>query len=167
MSLSWRTRPTCLFPRLIVFLCLWLVVSGVSVVDFMIGTLTAIGTTWASIALLPCSDTRPRFFAWIRLILPIPFQAFAAGADVARRALDPSLPLHPGFVAYSTNLPPGTAQNALAGLAALQPGSVPIRSDAQGNFDIHCLDARLPVVVTLMREEAELREALGLERDRG
>ena len=42
-----------------------------------------------------------------------------AGADVARRALDPALPLRPGFVAYSTDLPKGTAQDAFAALAAL------------------------------------------------
>jgi len=123
--------------------------------------------TWASLAFLPCSDSRPRLYAWVRLIVRIPFQALVAGVDVARRALDPALPLRPGFVAYSTRLPEGTAQHALAALAALQPGSVPVRSNAEGIFDIHCLDTRLPVAATLEVEEARLRDALGLEQAHG
>lgn len=163
MPLAWRLRPTCFFSRLIAFLCLWMIVSGLSLGDLIIGTITAAGSAWASITLLPCADRPLRFCAWLRLALRIPLQALGAGADVARRALDPALPLRPGFVAYSTSLPEGTAQDAFAALGAMQPGSVPVRADRHGGFDIHCLDTRLPVVPTLAREETALREALGLE----
>lgn len=149
------------------FLCLWSIVSGFSLANVLVGALTAMAATWASVAFLPCSDRRPRLFAWIRLIVRIPLQALVAGVDVARRALDPALPLRPGFVAYSTSLPEGTAQQAFTALAALQPGSVPVRSNAEGIFDIHCLDTRLPVAATLEMEETRLRDALGLEQAHG
>ena len=86
---------------------------------------------------------------------------------MAWRALDPALPLEPGFVAYSTNLPEGAARDLFATLAALQPGSLPVRSSAPEVLNIHCLDVRLPVVATLQQEEARLRAALGMEQARG
>ncbi len=167
MAFAHRFHPTCIALRLIALLGLWLVVSGFSVANLTLGTVVAIGTTWASLAILPCAEEAHSFSAWIGLVLRMPFQALVAGADVARRALDPALPLRPGFVAYSTNLPKGTAQDAFAAFAALQPGSVPIRSDREGTFDVHCLDVRLPIASTLAQEEAELRKALGLERTDG
>lgn len=167
IAFAQRPRPTCLAFRLIAFLGLWLVVSGFSSPNLMVGTLAAIGTTWASLAILPCAEGSCRFYPWIRLVLRMPFQALVAGADVARRALDPALPLRPGFVAYSTDLPNGARQDAFAALAALQPGSVPIRSDRQGTFDVHCLDVSLPIASTLAQEEAEFRKALGLEPSDG
>lgn len=167
MAFAQRPGPTCVAFRLIALLGLWLVVSGFSTANLMMGTLAAIGATWTSLAVLPCAEGSPSLYAWIRLILRIPFQALVAGVDVARRALDPALPLRPGFIAYSTDLPQGTAQDAFAALAALQPGSVPIRSDRQGTFDVHCLDVGLPMASTLAREESELRKALGAERADG
>ncbi len=167
MAFAQRPRPTCIFFRVIAFLALWLVVSGFSIPNLTVGTVVAIGTTWASLAILPCAEGSHSFSTWITLVLRMPFQALVAGVDVARRALDPALPLRPGFVAYSTNLPKGTAQDAFAALAALQPGSVPIRSDAQGTFDVHCLDVGLPIASTLAQEEAEFHKALGLERTDG
>lgn len=167
MPLARRPCLTCLFGRLIAFLCLWFVVSGVSLADIIVGTITATGTTWASIAFLPCFDRPLRLRACLRLVLRIPLQALFAGADVARRALDPALPLRPGFVTYSSSLPEGAPQSVFAALAALLPGSLPIRADHHGSFHIHCLDVRLPIVSTLAREEAGLREALGLEPPRG
>jgi multicomponent Na+:H+ antiporter subunit E len=166
MAFAQRPRPTCVAFRLIAFLGLWLVVSGFSGEDVVVGTFVAIGTTWASLAILPCAERSHSFFAWARLLLRLPFQALVAGANVARRALDPALPLRPGFVAYSMTLPEGLAQDAFAALVALQPGSVPIRSD-DGTLDVHCLDVSLPVAPMLAREEAQLREALGLERTDG
>jgi multicomponent Na+:H+ antiporter subunit E len=155
---------TCVLFRGFVFLCFWIVISGVSLENLVVGAGAATGASWASAALLPSAEKSQSFSAWITLILRMPFQALAAGLDVARRALDPALPLRPGFVAYSTDLPKGTAQEAFAALAALQPGAVPIRSDIQGTFDVHCLDVGLPITPTLAQEEAELRKALGLER---
>ncbi|WP_442755373.1 Na+/H+ antiporter subunit E [Methylocystis sp. JAN1] len=155
----------CASLRQIAFLCIWIIVSGFSLPNLLIGLLAATAAAWASVALLPCAGRPPGFYASIRLAARIPAQAIAAGVDVARRALDPALPLRPGFVAYSTSLPEGTAQQAFAALAALQPGSVPVRSEAGGIFDIHCLDVRLPIKASLEREEADLRAALGFGAD--
>jgi multicomponent Na+:H+ antiporter subunit E len=167
MPATMADRTKCFCVRWVFCLFFWSIVSGLSLADFAVGLISAGAAAWASVHLFPCWPGRSRLIGWIGLTLRIPVQALIAGADVARRALDPALPLQPGFVAYSTRLPQGTAQNAFAALAALLPGSVPVRADSGGSFEIHCLDTRLPVAVALAAEEARLRGALGLDELHG
>jgi multicomponent Na+:H+ antiporter subunit E len=163
MSASLADRAKCFCLRAIACLSLWTIVSGLSFPDFAVGLLAATSAAWASVRLAPCAALHSSLRGWVRLILRVPPQSLVAGADVAWRAFDPALPLNPGYVPYFTSLPEGTAQDVFATLAALQPGSLPVRSGARGVLNIHCLDVRLPVVVTLEQEEARLRKALGLE----
>jgi multicomponent Na+:H+ antiporter subunit E len=86
-------------------------------------------------------------------------ESVVAGADVARRALDPRLPLRPGFVAYSVCFPTGTARNAFAALTSLLPGTVPAGEESE-QLVYHCLDIDQPVVSQLAAEEAALSRAL-------
>ncbi len=88
------------------------------------------------------------------------YQSIVAGADVARRALDPRLPLRPGLVAYPVRFPPGTARNAFATLTSLLPGTVPAGAE-RGRIVYHCLDVDQPVMSQLAAEEAALARALG------
>jgi multicomponent Na+:H+ antiporter subunit E len=80
--------------------------------------------------------------------------------DVARRALDPRLPLRTGFVAYPVRFPPGAARNAFATLTSLLPGTVPC-GDENHALTYHCLDVDQPVVAQLTADEAALSRALG------
>jgi multicomponent Na+:H+ antiporter subunit E len=80
--------------------------------------------------------------------------------DVARRALDPRLPLRPGFVAYPVRFAPGPTRNAFTTLTSLLPGTVPTGDDG-GQLVYHCLDVDQPVVSQLAAEEAALSRALG------
>jgi multicomponent Na+:H+ antiporter subunit E len=163
MRTSFADLALCLCIRTVTFFCVWTIVSGLSREKIVVGAFTAAGAASASVGVLPCWPLRPKLTGWFRLALRVPIQALVAGADVARRTLDPALPLNPGFTPFTTSLPEGTAQNVFAALAALQPGSVPIRKETPGAFDIHCLDTNAPIAATLGREEARLREAFGLE----
>ncbi len=160
-------RTLCFCIRLLFFFCLWTVVSGFTAADAVVGAVTAFGAAWVSVLLLPCWSRRIDLFAWVKLLARVPGQALVSGADVARRALDPALPLRPGFKTLTTALPEGTAENTFAAFAALQPGSVPVRKEKPGAFDIHCLDVEAPIAETLAREETRLREAFALERHEG
>jgi multicomponent Na+:H+ antiporter subunit E len=93
------------------------------------------------------------------LALRFLYQSVVAGADVARRALDPRLPLRPGFVAYPVRFPPGTARNVFTTLTSLLPGTVPAGEES-GKLLYHCLDVDQPVVSQLAAEEAALSRAL-------
>jgi multicomponent Na+:H+ antiporter subunit E len=94
-------------------------------------------------------------------------QSVVAGIDVARRALDPRLPLHPGFVVYPVGLPRGPARNMFTTLMSLLPGTVPTGSDETGELLIHCLDTEQPVAAQLTMEEEVFARVIAEARSGG
>lgn len=141
------------------FLGLWLVLSGADPADLPAGIAAVVAATWTSLRLLPPSGLRASPAALARLALRFVRQSVVASVDVAWRALDPRLPLRPGFVTYPVRFAPGTARNAFAALTSLLPGTVPA-GDENGELVYHCLDVDQPVVSQLAAEEAALRRAL-------
>lgn len=78
------------------------------------------------------------------LIRFIPFlgwlvwQIIIANIDVARRVVDPKLPLSPGIIKLSSRLKGDVAQTTLATSITLTPGTMTV--DIVGNdFYVHCL----------------------------
>ena len=96
--------------RTLVFFALWLVLTSAAIKDVPIGIVTAIGAAWISLKLLPPGAARPSWPKALRYILRFLRQSIVAGFDIARRAFDPRLPIHPGFVSYTTRS--GTGQCA-------------------------------------------------------
>src|SRR5262245_5045723 len=98
------------------FAVLWLILPGGNPADLGAGAVATLAATWVSLRLLPPGMSRVRPTALARFALRFLHQSVVAGVDVARRALDPGLPLHPGFVVYPVGLPPGPARNTLTAL---------------------------------------------------
>ena len=136
------------------FFALWLILSGADPGGLPAGAVAVVLATWTSLKLLPAGAWRMSPSAMGGLVLRFLHQSVIAGADVARRALDPRLPLHPGFVVYPVGLPSGPARNMFTTLMSLLPGTVPTGADVNGRLVIHCLDVRQPVVAQLAAEEA-------------
>jgi multicomponent Na+:H+ antiporter subunit E len=147
------SRPAAL--RALGFLALWVVVTGGgNPTDLVAGAVAALAATWASLHLLRPGTGRLRPAALARLVLRFLRQSVVAGFDVARRALDPRLPIDPGFVLYPVRLPPGPGRNLFTALMSLLPGTVPTGSAEGGGLLIHCLDVGQPVAAQLAAEEA-------------
>ena len=149
--------------RLVGFLGLWLVLAGSKLAGLPVGVGAAGLATWTSLRLLPPGRHRPRFGMLAILAVRFVWQSVAAGIEVAWRALDPRLPLRPGFVAYPIRLQPSLARNAFLTLSSLLPGTLPTGSDEEGAVLIHCLDVGQPVVAQMTTEELLLMRALGKE----
>ena len=150
--------------RAAAFFVFWLMLSGGNSADFPAGIVAAAAAAWASLRLLPpgaLGAGRVQFAALPGAVLRFLGQSVVAGADVARRALDPRLPLRPGFVVYPVALPPGAARSAFTTLTSLLPGTVPAGSDDNGRLLIHCLDIEQPVAAQLAAEEALLVQLIG------
>ena len=143
------------------FFVVWIILSGGGLADLVPGAVAAAGATWVSLRLLTPGHTRLRPAALGRLAVRFLRQSAVSGADVARRALDPRLPLRPGFVLYPIGLPPGPARNMFTTLMSLLPGTVPTGCDERGGILIHCLDVGQPVVAQLAAEEALFTEVIG------
>lgn len=143
------------------FLAVWIIVAGTKPADLFVGLLAAVIVAWVSLRLLPPATIRLRPAALAKLLLRFLYQSIVAGVDVAWRALDPRLPLRPGYVVYRPRLPPGTMRNTFCTMTSLLPGTLPCGLDDGGGLIVHCLDETQPVTEQLAAEEALLTSALG------
>ena len=157
-----RKRAISAVARAVPFLALWLIlVGGPDPADRPAGIVAVVAATWASLRLQPPGRARFSPIALARLVWRFTRQSIVAGADVAWRALDPQLPLRPGFVVYPAHLPPGSALNAFCALTSLSPGTLPAGRDDGGAIVVHCLDVGQPVASHLAADEELLTRALG------
>ncbi len=147
--------------RLAAFFALWLILAGADPGDLPAATIAVVAATWTSLRLLPPGRSRPSPAALAIFALRFVRQSIVAGMDIARRALDPRLPLRPGFVVYPARLPPGPALNAFCTLTSLAPGTLPAGPDDSGAIVIHCLDVGQPVAAHLAADERLFTRALG------
>lgn len=139
---------------------LWIVlIQSAKPGDLAVGALTAVAATWVSLRLMPPAAGRVKFIALVARLPRFLWQSVLAGIDVARRALDPRLPLRTGFVTYRTGFPRGQARNAFATITSLLPGTVP-SGDGDAGIEYHCLDTAQPVQEQLATEEREYAKAL-------
>jgi multicomponent Na+:H+ antiporter subunit E len=154
--------------RAAAFLAFWLIlIGGPDPADRPAGIVAIVVATWASLRLLPPGGARVSPAALIGLALRFVRQSFVAGVDVAWRALDPRLPLRPGFVVYPARLPPGPALDAFCTLTSLAPGTLPAGTTESGAIVIHCLDVDQPVAAHLATDEQLFTRALVERRDDG
>lgn len=140
------------------FICLWIVLAGAEPGDVPAAAAAIAAATWTSLRPLEPRATRRSPRAIVKLVLFFLNHSIVAGTDVARRALDPRLPLRPGYVAYPTGLPRGIRRNVFATLSSLLPGTVPT-GERNGYIFYHCLDIEQPVIAALAAEEAALIRA--------
>jgi multicomponent Na+:H+ antiporter subunit E len=155
------------FARAASFFGIWLILFGFDPTALVVGALAAVAGTWASLRLLPPGHWRLHPIALSRLLFRFFPQSVIAGIDVARRALDPRMPLRPGFVVYRSRLPSGPMQSAFCTMVSLLPGTLPSGSNDSGGLVIHCLDIGQPVVEQLAVEETLFVRALGGEHGGG
>jgi multicomponent Na+:H+ antiporter subunit E len=141
------------------FLVFWFALIGWDPAHAAVGLGAAALAAGASLRLFPAGTLRLRPGAIVPLVLRFLGQSVVAGWDVARRALDPRLPIRPGFVTYRVGFPPGPRRNAFTTLTSLLPGTVPA-GDEGGALLYHCLDVDQPVAAELAAEEAALARAL-------
>jgi multicomponent Na+:H+ antiporter subunit E len=147
------------------FLCLWLILSGITVTDLVVGATTAVAAAWASLHLLPPARRWPRPLALASLVARFISQSAIAGADVARRALAPALPLRPGLVRCPLRLAPGPAQSAFCAFSSLLPGTLVVGSEPDGALCVHCLDLGQDIPAQMRAEETAFLAAAGRPAD--
>jgi multicomponent Na+:H+ antiporter subunit E len=149
------------------FAALWLVLSGADPAGLPAGAVAVVAATWTSLKLLPAGAWRLAPGALLRPLARFLHQSVVAGADVAWRALDPRLPLRPGFVTCPVRVAPGAARSAVCTVASLLPGTLPAGLDERGALLIHCLDTDQPVAAQFTEDEAMLMTAVGAAQDYG
>ncbi|MGL6041847.1 MAG: Na+/H+ antiporter subunit E [Deefgea sp.] len=141
-------------------MALWIALMGMGKpADLIVGALSALFATKVSLWLMPPSAQSINLFQ-LALFLPhFLWQSVLSGWDVARRALDPKLPLQTGFIQYPVTHPTGFIRNTFASITSLLPGSVACGEDNQ-HLEFHTLDTNIDVCASLKAEEALLAPVL-------
>jgi len=152
--------PGVVLVRALLYFGIWIVVDqSAKPANLVIGVLASAAATWVSMRLLPPAGGRVRLAVLLALLPRFLWQSLVAGADVARRAFSPRLPLAPGFVDYPVRLPRGSARNAFELISSLMPGSVPT-AETEATIEYHCLDTQQAVIGQLAAEEQAYARAL-------
>lgn len=142
-------------------LCFWVTLIGMKPSNVAAGVPVALAASWASLLLLPPGQWRLDPLALIRLALRFVLQSAQAGTDVALRALDPRLPLRPGFVAFDARIPAGARRSAFCAMTSLLPGTLPVDATDDGRIVFHCLDVSQPIAAQMLADETLFIRAFG------
>lgn len=144
--------------RLVVFSTFWLALTGGALDALYYGAPAVLLATWISLALYPAMQPRVRLWRAALYVPHLLLRGFLGGLDVARRVLDPRLPIRPGWrrVPLLTNIAEVNA--VLGGVVSVLPGSLAagVRS---GALEVHMLDTE---DFDMRSPEAEERRVLRL-----
>jgi multicomponent Na+:H+ antiporter subunit E len=150
--------------RLALLLAIWWVLSG-SASDWWFGLPLAAATAALSLWLTPPAKFRLRPARFPGFAAYFLWQSLLAGWDVARRTLDPRLPLHPEILHLALVLPPGAPTWWLMLTISLLPGTLSVRLHENQILEVHCLDSRLDVADSVRGTEIQIARLYGIAAD--
>lgn len=142
--------------RLAFFSGLWVILTGDEAI--LLGMAVVLTCSWLSLRLLPAVQPI-RLLALLAIAPGFVWRSLLGGVDVARRALDPRLPLNPGWMEVAVDLSDG-GRVALGGDLSLMPGTLAAGSD-RGRLLVHVLDRDQDVESAVQAEGARLDQAMG------
>jgi multicomponent Na+:H+ antiporter subunit E len=150
--------------RPVAFVGLWLVLNEGEARNGGFAVVAVVAATVLSHRLFPARG-RAGIRPWgaLRLGWLFATQSISGGFDVARRAFDPRLPVHPGMVEIDLDAEDLPTQVGLAALVSLLPGTMCVRLDA--GMRVHSLDTTTDVTHRVARAERAVAGALGPQRD--
>ena len=117
----------------------------------------ALATTYA---LTPPGTHRLSIRGLLRFVPFFVIASLRGGVDVARRALDPRMPLAPAMLEFPLRLRDERERVLLAGVLSLVPGTVSVALEADC-IRLHVLDHRMPIEDTVRRAEARIAAIYG------
>jgi multicomponent Na+:H+ antiporter subunit E len=111
-----------LFSRAVVLcLCWWAIAEG-DPASFVVGVPAVLAALYLSFRLSPTQSLHG--LAVLRFLPVFFWRSLVGGADVARRAVTPDLPIQPALREYRTQLPEGLPRVLFANVVSLLPGTL-------------------------------------------
>lgn len=155
VSASWTTY----LNRGMLFLLIWLVLTGGVVTSWWIGVPTVLLAVIVSTALVP-----PIPFVWFELLKFVPFflwHSLLGGADVARRVFQPKMPIAPDLIEYPLRLPQGLSQVIMSNTVSLLPGTLIAELD-RNVLKVHLLNRSKDSLAELEAVEERIARMSGI-----
>ncbi len=151
---SWFT----IISRVGLFLLIWWVLTDGNPLSWWIGIPAVLLSVTVSIALVPSVP-----LVWFQLLLFVPrflMLSLLGGADVARRAFQPNLPIAPDLIEYPLRLPPGLPLVFMTNTVNLLPGTLTAEFD-EGVLKVHVLDRHNDYTTELETLEQRVAQIFG------
>jgi len=148
--------------RVLLFSLLWWVLTDGTAGSWWIGAPAVAGAVIISVILVP-----PLGLVWREVMGFVPFflwHSLKGGADVARRAFHPRMPVAPELIEYPLRLPPGLSQVAMINITSLLPGTLSAEIEGQV-LKVHVLDRRGDYLDGLNALEQRVGRMLGSASD--
>lgn len=145
--------------RFILMAGLWLVLTSGDAGGWLVGAAACVAAALLSARLLPPARATLSIGGILSLLLDFARGSVAGGFDVARRALDPRLPLRPGWIRHPLHLAAGAPRMVLGDIVSLMPGTL-AAGEASRELLVHSLDTGQPVARDIALRERMLQRAL-------
>lgn len=145
---------------------LWWILAGLDALLEPLALLAVLLAGAASLALPTGRPLTPRPQAIPGLIVYFLRASFLGGIDIARRALDPKLPIAPDFIEYRADLPHGPPLTLFMAVLSLLPGTLSVRLEGR-LLTVHVLDRHGHPEIALRELERRIHAAFEDPRQRG
>jgi len=142
------------------FCVAWVALVGGDPGSWPFGLAAVIATVGLSLWLKPPAAMRLRLAGLIRFVPHFLMRSVMGGIDVARRALDPRLPIAPRMVGYRMRLPEGDPRVVLADVISLLPGTLATGMSG-ARLRVHALSVDQPLAGQLAGEERQIAGLFG------
>jgi multicomponent Na+:H+ antiporter subunit E len=139
--------------RFLLFLLLWVVLSGGVWRDPEVAAIGIAAATVASLVLWPRHALTLRWRGLPGLLAHFFGASIQGGIDVAFRALAPSMPLRPELIRVECRLTPGAGLVLFVWMISLMPGTASVGLDDDGVITVHLVDSQTYGEDTLRRLE--------------
>ena len=140
----------------------WVLTDGAFAWDaLVIGAPAILAAAAASTALMPRIGGSVR--GTFKYALFFARESLLGGVDVARRALDPRMPLDPGIVRARVRMPTDTARVMVANTLGLVPGSLSVEVDGE-ELLVHALDKGRGIERSIEATQRRVGALLGMPR---
>lgn len=139
---------------------LWILLGRVGPADLVVGVVAAALATWLSLRLMPPRRRVSSLSGAVLFAAHFIRRSLSAGIDVARRVLDPKLPIAPGVARVTCRIPAGAGRQAFRACISLQPGTLPL-ADGTADMEMHLLDRTAPVAADFAADERLFLAAAG------
>lgn len=163
MVVSNRGHRVAGLARAALFLALWLVLTGPDPAGLVFGFFAVAGATALSLRLLAPAPGRAPWRA-LPMLPGFVWRSLLGGVDVARRAIDPRMPLAPAWRRVPCRLSPG-GRFLIGAEFSLMPGTL-VAGCRRGAYLVHLLDARQPIEQFIGAEEIRLGRSLADDLDK-
>lgn len=129
----------------LILFAIWIFVAGYNIQELILGGIVAAILSYILSGYLNISlniAIIPKLLIFIIVYIPtLVIELIKANLDVAKRVLDPKLPINPGIVKIPTALKGDVGKLILANSITLTPGTISIDADSE-NVYIHWIDVK-------------------------